>query len=78
MDWATSTLGLPMAFTYELPPSLEKSGRTGFFVPSKKIKESSEEVLDSLIAMFDDSPEVLCDISGKCVDNPILYEYSVE
>ncbi|KAJ8686600.1 hypothetical protein QAD02_022394 [Eretmocerus hayati] len=48
IDWVKANLKLPVTFIYEL----RDKGRRGFLLPADQIIPNSEEVLDSLVAMF--------------------------
>ncbi|KAJ8679304.1 hypothetical protein QAD02_015091 [Eretmocerus hayati] len=51
MDWAKGTLKLPVTFTYEL----RDTGEYGFILPADQIIPNCEEVVDSLIALFEEA-----------------------
>ena len=51
MDWVKATLKLPVTFTYEL----RDTGRHGFILPASEIIPNGEEVMDSIIAMFQEA-----------------------
>ncbi|XP_623922.2 zinc carboxypeptidase [Apis mellifera] len=48
MDWVKGTFHKPITYTYEL----RDTGRYGFLLPANQIIPTSQETLDSLIAMF--------------------------
>ncbi|KAL7287595.1 hypothetical protein TKK_0018242 [Trichogramma kaykai] len=51
MDWVKATLKLPVTYTYEL----RDKGRYGFLLPADQIIPNGEEVMDSLVTMFDEA-----------------------
>ena len=51
LDWVKGNLKLPIVFTYEF----RDNGRYGFLLPAKQIIPNGEEVLDSLLAMFQEA-----------------------
>lgn len=50
MDWVKGTLKVPFVYTYEL----RDRGNYGFLLPSDQIIPNGEEVLDSLVTMFNE------------------------
>ncbi|XP_043463180.1 zinc carboxypeptidase-like isoform X2 [Leptopilina heterotoma] len=50
-DWVKGTLKLPVVFTYEF----RDKGRYGFLLPASQITPNGEEIVDSLIAMFEEA-----------------------
>ncbi|XP_051175444.1 zinc carboxypeptidase-like [Leptopilina boulardi] len=50
-DWVKGTLKLPVVFTYEF----RDKGRYGFLLPANQIIPNGEEIVDSLIGMFDEA-----------------------
>lgn len=48
MDWVKGTFHKSITYTYEL----RDTGRYGFLLPADQIIPTSQETLDSLIAMF--------------------------
>lgn len=51
MDWVKDKFKVPMVFTYEL----RDTGKYGFLLPSSEIIPNCEEIIDSLIAMFNEA-----------------------
>uniref|UniRef100_A0ABD2VZF3 Peptidase M14 domain-containing protein n=1 Tax=Trichogramma kaykai TaxID=54128 RepID=A0ABD2VZF3_9HYME len=51
IDWVKGVLGLPIVFIYEL----RDQGNYGFLLPADQIIPSGQEVMDSLVAMFDEA-----------------------
>ncbi|XP_023247794.1 zinc carboxypeptidase-like [Copidosoma floridanum] len=54
IDYAKGALKIPLAFTYEF----RDKGRHGFLLPADQIVPNSEEVLDSLVAMFNEAKKI--------------------
>lgn len=48
MDWVKGTYKTPITYTYEL----RDTGRYGFLLPPDQIIPCGQEILDSLVAMF--------------------------
>ena len=51
MDWVKANLNVPVSFTYEL----RDTGRYGFVLPPEQIIPNGQEVLDSIVAMFQEA-----------------------
>ncbi|CAB0032161.1 unnamed protein product [Trichogramma brassicae] len=51
IDWVKGVLGLPIVFIYEL----RDQGNYGFLLPADQIIPSGQEIMDSLVAMFDEA-----------------------
>lgn len=52
-DWVYGTLGVKVAYTYELRPN--SNSWNGFVLPPKQIIPTGEETLDSLVTMVEES-----------------------
>ncbi|XP_055548541.1 zinc carboxypeptidase A 1-like [Wyeomyia smithii] len=52
-DWVYGTLGVKVAYTYELRPS--SNSWNGFVLPPKQIIPTGEETLDSLVTLVEES-----------------------
>ncbi|XP_033231048.1 zinc carboxypeptidase-like [Belonocnema kinseyi] len=50
-DWVKANLKLPVVFTYEF----RDTGKYGFLLPADQIIPNGEEILDSLLAMFQEA-----------------------
>lgn len=48
MDWVKNTFKVPIVYTYEL----RDKGTFGFLLPPDQIIPNSQEVMDSIVAMF--------------------------
>ncbi|RZC41101.1 zinc carboxypeptidase [Asbolus verrucosus] len=55
MDWVKGTFGTPITYTYEL----RDTGRYGFVLPPDQIIPSAEEILDSLVTIFQEFDNIL-------------------
>lgn len=53
VDWAYGTLGVQIAYTYELRPG--KNSWNGFVLPASQIVPTGEETLDSLVTLLEES-----------------------
>ncbi|XP_065087363.1 zinc carboxypeptidase A 1-like [Ochlerotatus camptorhynchus] len=53
VDWAYGTLGVKIAYTYELRPG--SNSWNGFVLPASKIVPTGEETLDSLVTLLEES-----------------------
>lgn len=53
VDWVKSTLKLPLVYTYELRDKEEDY--YGFLLPADQIIPNGQEVLDSLVALFQEA-----------------------
>lgn len=51
MDWVKNKFQVPVAFTYEL----RDQGKYGFLLPAQQIIPNCEEVVDSVVAMFQEA-----------------------
>lgn len=51
LDWVKAKLKLPVTFLYEL----RDTGRYGFLLPANQIIPNGQEVLDSLVVMFQEA-----------------------
>lgn len=51
MDWVKNKYQVPVAFTYEL----RDQGKHGFLLPANQIIPNCEEVVDSVVAMFQEA-----------------------
>lgn len=54
MDWVKMNYKTPIAFTYEL----RDRGRSGFLLPANQIAPNCLEVMDSIIAMFEEGEKL--------------------
>ncbi|XP_058446250.1 zinc carboxypeptidase A 1-like [Malaya genurostris] len=52
-EWVYGTLGVKLAYTYELRPS--SNSRNGFILPPSQIIPTGEETLDSLVTLLEES-----------------------
>ncbi|XP_065087332.1 zinc carboxypeptidase A 1-like [Ochlerotatus camptorhynchus] len=53
VDWAYGTLGVKIAYTYELRPG--SNSWNGFVLPAREIVPTGEETLDSLVTLLEES-----------------------
>ncbi|XP_029047310.1 zinc carboxypeptidase-like [Osmia bicornis bicornis] len=51
MDWVRGTYNIPVTYTYEL----RDKGRYGFILPANQIIPTAMEIMDSLVAMFQEA-----------------------
>lgn len=54
MDWVKSAFKVPITYTYEL----RDTGRYGFVLPPEQIIPTGEEILDSLVALFEEAENI--------------------
>ncbi|XP_044733673.1 zinc carboxypeptidase-like [Chrysoperla carnea] len=54
MDWVKAAFKVPITYTYEL----RDTGRHGFVLPPEQIIPTGEEILDSLVALFEEAENI--------------------
>lgn len=54
MDWVKDKFKVPVVFTYEL----RDTGKYGFLLPPSEIIPNCEEIIDSLIVMFNEAEKL--------------------